>query len=225
MTSEFPYDGATNDVKVCENLHLTGSITGLGNTVHIEKSTKRHRAIINIHGDNNTILIGENSNLGGLTIDIGSAKWKNTGARLTIGRNFSTGSRSRFILPNPENVIKIGDDCMFSNSIILRAGEYPHLIFDNITGAYLDLSDGIFIGDHVWVGEGVYINKSVTINRECIVGARSVVTRRFEVENAVIAGNPAKVVKENVRWIMNERALVPETPFAVSFAAAKLPER
>lgn len=223
MTSAFTYDAAENDVQVCDNLLLTGTISGSGNIVHIAKSARRHRATINIHGNNNTIMIGENSLLNGLTIDIGNAKWQNAGARLSIGRNFSTGSRGRFLLPNPGNLIEIGNGCMFSNSIIIRGGEYPHLIFDKTTGAYLDVSDGIFIGDRVWVGEGVYINKSVTIKSGCVVGARSVVTRRFDVEDAVIAGSPARVVKENIQWVMNDRNLEPGSPFAESYAKVRKP--
>ncbi|KQM65066.1 hypothetical protein ASE75_08455 [Sphingomonas sp. Leaf17] len=111
---------------------------------------------------------------------------------------------------------------MFSNNIIIRGGEYPHLIFDLTTNEYLDVSDGIFIGDRVWVGEGAYINKGVSVGNDCIVGARSVVTKRFTVNNAVIAGNPARVVKENVQWVANELLLNAYPDLAASFADTAL---
>lgn len=79
----------------------------------------------------------------------------------------------------------------------------PHLIFDRATGEYLDVSEGVFIGNHVWVGEDAYITKKVTVPSECVVGAKSVVTKRFAQENAVIAGNPARVVRTDVQWIRN----------------------
>lgn len=33
-----------------------------------------------------------------------------------------------------------------------------------------------------------------------IVGACSVITKQFEEENVILAGNPAKIVKQNVKW-------------------------
>lgn len=96
---------------------------------------------------------------------------------------------------------------MFSSSVQLRGGEYPHLIFGKETGQYLDQPEGIFVGNHAWIGEGVFIAKAVTIPAESIVGARSVVTKRFDEENTVIAGNPARVVKRGVQWVANEFVL------------------
>ncbi|MUH71375.1 acyltransferase [Psychrosphaera haliotis] len=111
------------------------------------------------------------------------------------------------MLPNDGNQLLIGENCMFSNNVIIRGGEYPHLIFDLESGEYLDKSDGIEIGNRVWVGEGAYINKSVRLENGSIVGARSVVTKRFNEENCVVAGNPAKIVKSGVQWVNNKKSL------------------
>lgn len=35
---------------------------------------------------------------------------------------------------------------------------------------------------------------------EIIFGINAVVTKRFDEENTIIAGNPAKLVKRNVKW-------------------------
>lgn len=35
----------------------------------------------------------------------------------------------------------------------------------------------------------------------CIVGMGAVVAKQFSTANSVIAGNPAKIVKENINWI------------------------
>lgn len=55
----------------------------------------------------------------------------------------------------------------------------------------------IFIGDLVWIGENSYILKGVTIGDNSIVAANSVVTKNVPA-NSMVAGNPAKVVKENI---------------------------
>lgn len=55
----------------------------------------------------------------------------------------------------------------------------------------------IIIGDNVWIGTNVVILPSVEIGNNCIVGAGSVVTKSFKENNLVIAGNPAKIIKQN----------------------------
>lgn len=107
---------------------------------------------------------------------------------------------------------------MFSNNVVVRCGESPHLLFDRTTGRYLDTSDGVFIGNHVWIGERAYITKSVTVADECVVGACSVVTKRFEVAHSAIAGNPARVVRENIQWVRNPGQLEENSIFHKSYA-------
>ena len=207
----FTCDLEKNTIMLGENIILTGSITGIGNHIEIEATRRPTALVLMIYGNDNHVKIGRQALLNNLRIDIGSKRWAASETHLTIGDQFSIGGKGRFLLPNSGNRISIGDECMFSNSIIIRGGEYPHLIFDLETGAYLDISDGIFIGNHCWVGEGAYITKGVTIGRDCIVGARSVVTKRFEGNNVVIAGNPARVVKTGVQWVSNYKGL-PDFP-------------
>ncbi len=52
------------------------------------------------------------------------------------------------------------------------------------------------IGDNVIVGAGAIIIGGITIGNNVTIGAGSVVTKSFP-DNAVIAGNPAKIIGEN----------------------------
>lgn len=52
----------------------------------------------------------------------------------------------------------------------------------------------VVIGDDVWIGDRVIILPGVHIGDGCIIGAGSVVTHDIE-DYAVVAGNPAKVIK------------------------------
>jgi acetyltransferase-like isoleucine patch superfamily enzyme len=52
----------------------------------------------------------------------------------------------------------------------------------------------ITIGDDVWIGANVTILKGVTIARGAVIGAGSVVTKDIP-EYAIVAGNPATIVK------------------------------
>lgn len=221
MKDEFSDQGTSSVIDVADNIRLSGWVRGTGNRIEIAGGAREHQVYVQINGDFNVIRIEANSALHGLRIEMGNAKHVSSGSSLNIGKNFSIASKGRILLPNSGNTVTIGDDCMFSNNIVIRAGEYPHLIFDQVTGEYLDVSDGIFIGNRVWVGEGAYINKAVSIGDGCIVGARSVLTKRFTVKNAVIAGNPARVAKENVEWVANVTKLVPGSAYEQSFKAAR----
>lgn len=106
---------------------------------------------------------------------------------------------------------------MFSRNITIRCGDSPHLIFDRTTGRYLDVSDGVFIGNHVWVGENVYITKKVTVPDECVVGACSVVSRRFSDTHCILAGNPARIVRTSIQWIKNYNILEDGSDFKKNF--------
>ena len=53
----------------------------------------------------------------------------------------------------------------------------------------------VHIGNNVWVGDHATILKGVTVGDNAVVAARAVVTRDVPA-NAVVAGNPATVVKE-----------------------------
>ena len=51
----------------------------------------------------------------------------------------------------------------------------------------------IHIKDGAWIGFGSAILKGVTIGKGAIVGSKSVVTRDVP-DNAIVAGNPARIV-------------------------------
>lgn len=55
----------------------------------------------------------------------------------------------------------------------------------------------IVIGENVMIGNNARICKGVTIGDNCIVGANAVVTKSVPA-NCIVAGNPAKIVKENI---------------------------
>ncbi len=57
----------------------------------------------------------------------------------------------------------------------------------------------VFIGDNVWIGYRALIMKGVTIGDGAIVAANSVVTKDVP-PRCIVAGNPARIIRENVDW-------------------------
>jgi len=59
---------------------------------------------------------------------------------------------------------------------------------------------GITIGERCYVGSAVRFAPGSSIGDNTLVGLGSVVTKKFNNENVVIAGHPAKILRENYDW-------------------------
>ncbi len=197
--------GENNTISIGKNLIVDGIILGNNNTILID-STVSGSIKLKINGNNNKITIGRKSIINGLIIEIGNNLFANNTV-VDIGNFFSIEPNAKFILPNSFNKLKIGNNCLLSNSITIRCGELPHLIFDLNSGDYIDLQELVYIGNHCWIGEKVYMTKNAYIGDENIVAACSVVTRKFNIKNSVLGGNPAKIVKKDIQWIRNYQHL------------------
>lgn len=59
-----------------------------------------------------------------------------------------------------------------------------------------DSPKDIFIVDNCWIGMNAIILPGVKLGKNTIVGAGSIVTKSFEKGYCVLAGNPARLIKE-----------------------------
>lgn len=112
------------------------------------------------------------------------------GAKIEIGDNSNIG-RGAWI----SNDVIIGNDVMTGPDIIMLS--YNHETKDpnqlmNMQG--YTPREPIVISNNVWIGTRAIILKGVKIGEHAIVAAGAVVTKDVP-EYAVVAGNPAKVVK------------------------------
>ncbi len=123
----------------------------------------------------------------------------NESAKFTVDENSSVSGR--FHLINEKNTsVSIGKECMFSGEIQFWPTD-GHTVKEVASGRCINKAkNGIVIGNHVWIGYRSMILKNVRLPDHCIVGAGSVVSRSFDEENIVIAGNPAVKVKSGVDW-------------------------
>lgn len=114
-----------------------------------------------------------------------------------IGKD-STIAGARLVLQEHDSKIVIGEKCMLSFGIDIWCSDL-HTITD-LEGKPLNFGKSIEIGNHVWIGMDVKINKNTKISDDSIVGWGSIVTKKFDDKNVIIAGNPAKIVKQNIKW-------------------------
>ena len=114
-------------------------------------------------------------------------------ARLEIGQNSYINYDSTV---SCFEHITIGANCAISwNTNILDANTHE-LIID---GDPRPRSQPIVIGDDVWIGTGAIVLSGVHIGDGAVVAAGSVVTSDVPAR-ALVGGNPARLIRENVSW-------------------------
>lgn len=123
------------------------------------------------------------------TIGRGSRVLIGENAKVTIGHS-SYLSDNCFVSVATE--LKIGNGCFISWAVQIIDDD-GHEIDGKPT------RKPITIEDNVWVGSQVSILKGTFIGKGCVVAAGAVVSGKFP-ENCLIAGVPAKVIREKINW-------------------------
>lgn len=90
--------------------------------------------------------------------------------------------------------ISIGHDCIIGRDVLIRDSD-GHVVDNNPD----KMTIPVIIEDHVWIGSKAMILKGVHIGKGAIVAAGAVVTRDVPA-GCLVAGVPAKVIRENVTW-------------------------
>ena len=213
--SEEKTDEQNNHSKWGYNVHLFDNITGHDNEINIKTAMRESIVHVEMYGHHNKIEIDEPYRIKNIHIYVGSKDCPVNHCLIKIGAGLSSGDDVYIRMYTSGSKIIIGKDCLLSWNVSFRSGEQPHLIFDNKTGEYLDGPSTMSIGNHVWIGENVAILKRASIANDCVVGLGAVVTKAFTKDNCVIAGNPAKICKENIHWEKNVKCISVDSKFKV----------
>lgn len=141
-------------------------------------------------GENATLKIGGEFNLGQGCLLVASA-----GAMIHIkGRLNSTASgitcNTKIMA---EQSIEIGNDCIISWGCFISDSNWHEL-----SGS--ERRRPVSIGNQVWIGHDVSVLSGAKIGDGCVVGAKSLVLGKEYKPFNLLAGSPARVVRENITW-------------------------
>ena len=192
ISNSISISGINNIIKgdktFCSNIKIVGN----DNHVIIGENTTLNNCKISIQGSNTILHIGNNNSISNSFFII-----QDNNAKIVLGNNGYIGGARLFSI-GENNTIEIGDNFLFSDNIDLWNND-GHSIIDCDTGYILNNEKPITIEDNVWIGTGSIILKGVTISSNSIIAAKSVVNKNVK-QNTIVAGNPAKKVKENIYW-------------------------
>ena len=134
----------------------------------------RKKSKLEIHGD--------------FKIFTGINIWINENASLSLGSGYISNNLNLACFNN----ITIGHNVAISENVTIRDSD-NHSLNGGITTA------PITIGNNVWIGMNVTILKGVNIEDGAVIAAGSVVNKDVPA-NTLVAGIPARIKKENIKW-------------------------
>ena len=141
------------------------------------------------HGCKNKITLGRNISVGKLVVFMGNNGMCSIGDNSEVieGTFFASGAG-----------IFVGKDCLFSSEVMVRNHDSHH-IFDATTHKRINYPKDIIIEDNVWVGHRATLLGGAKIGCGSVVGAGAITSGQFN-DHVIVAGCPAKVVRENICW-------------------------
>lgn len=103
-----------------------------------------------------------------------------------------------YVMISPGTRISASDEIVIGHSVMMANGVYItdcdwHDVYNRT--ARSETVSPVHIGDNVWLGDHCTVLKGVSIGENSVVAAGAVVVRDVPA-NVVVAGNPARVVKE-----------------------------
>ena len=200
--SKFSINGDNNIVKFHfktksfpKGLDLT--INGSNNIIDIYKASFKD-TYIQVYRDKNRLEIKEQDELiAGAHIILGY------GGSMFIGRNCELNNGGLELTVAGDYIKKhkmvIGNDTHIAKDTIIRTS-YGQSLIDPVTMLPTDPPEDVIIGNHVWIMSRCIILKGSHIPNGCAIAANSLVNKKFEEENLLLCGTPAKIMKRNIRW-------------------------
>ena len=111
------------------------------------------------------------------------------GYNIILGKNFYANFDCVMLDVCP---IHFGDNCMLAPGVHIYTATHPLDAQERNSG--LEYGKPVSIGDNVWIGGRAVINPGVTIGDNAVIASGAVVVKDVPA-NAVVGGNPARIIK------------------------------
>lgn len=166
--------------------------SGQNNHLAVSGNGKFRRCTISVKGNNNRIEIEDGANISFSTLEI-----VGNHCLIRIGKKTDIGGA--YLSAKGENTkLTIGENCMFSRNINVMTYD-GHPIYCTDSNKMLNPPRDIAIGNRVWVAANASILKGVNVADGSIVAYGAIVTKNVG-EKTIVAGTPAKEIKQNIKW-------------------------
>ena len=162
------------------------------NSVEIFDKNKIKNCKIKIRGKNNSLKIERNVILRGVDIEI-----RGIDCSIVIGEESIIGNNVYISAREKDVKVEIGKNCMFSRNIKVMTSDGHDILEGN---ERINQAKDIVLENNVWLSDNVTLLKGSYISCGSIVATNSTVTKKFKEKNTIIAGSPAKVIKQNIKW-------------------------
>ena len=162
------------------------------NDIEIFDKNKIKKCKIKIRGKNNSLKIEKNVILRGVNIEIRGSE-----CSIVIGENSIIGNNVYISAREKDVKVQIGKNCMFSRNIKIMTSDGHDILEGN---KRINQAKDIVLEDNVWLSDNVTLLKGSYIGEGSVVAINSTVTKEFKEKNIIIAGNPAKMVKQDIHW-------------------------
>jgi acetyltransferase-like isoleucine patch superfamily enzyme len=169
-------------------------IIGNNNIIDFGYVCRLNECEIYIHGNDNQITLGKTCFLKNAGFWI-----EDDNNIIKIGDSTSTHGTTHFAATEGKKII-IGCDCMFAADVTIRTGD-SHTIFKMNSKDVINHGSDVIIGNHVWLGNKATLLKGSSVADNSIVGTGAIVTKKYGQNNVVLAGNPARIIKEEIDWV------------------------
>lgn len=173
--------GTSVELKCKSKIQIGSSVT-FQNRVYIDALSQKG------------VVIGSGASIGEGTVIRCSGNIKELGEGFCLGDHSSLADNC-FV--GATGGVYIGDNVIGGQNIRFHSSNHVFEDSERLIREQGITAKGIRIGNNCWIGAGAVFCDGVTIGNACVIGANSVVTKSFP-DNSVIAGNPAKIIKERI---------------------------